>query len=182
MNLRNLKIFIAVSLFFVFYVTTFAQTSQGTPNLPQGGPDKQTLDEIDALFGEPTEADKIKAEQQAKAKEFNMLKKDEQYWKSGDFEIKEGNLKFRGGKAYGLFNNATKKWINPLSAEKGKSDGRIAIFRKVLESDDYWIRKSGNIRILESKDKKYNVPVVWIYYYRQYDAKESYWKNFVYYG
>ncbi len=119
----------------------------------------------------------ISAENAAKSKEYNILKRDEQYWKSGSFEIKEGKLKFRGGHAYGLYNNATQKWVAPLGADKGEVDGRIAIFRKVKENDDFWIRKSGNIRILEPKDENpvNNARIVWIYYYRQYDKKEDYW-------
>ncbi len=127
----------------------------------------------------------INAENAAKSQEEKILLRDEQFWDSGDYIVKEGDLKFRGGRAYGIYNRRTKRWVlNPN--KKGNTNTNWGVFRKVKKNDNYWIRKSGNMRILSYKPAETSTTdqkvedankdkLVWMYYGRQYDEKEKYW-------
>ena len=104
--------------------------------------------------------------------------RDEQFWQSGDYIVKEGNLKYYGAKAYGIYNTKTQKWV--LSADKQKDNtGRIAIFRKINKNDDdnNWNWNSGEIRLLNCNDKNstYNKPLVWMFYVRDYRPEIKKW-------
>ena len=101
--------------------------------------------------------------------------RDEQFWQSGDYIVKEGNLKYDGAKAYGIYNTKTQKWV--LSADKQKDNtGRIAIFRKVKKNEDGWWN-SGDIRLLNCNDENstYNKPLVWMYNVREYRPEIKKW-------
>ena len=101
--------------------------------------------------------------------------RDEQFWQSGDYIVKEGNLKYDGAKAYGIYNTKTQKWV--LSADKQKDNtGRIAIFRKVKKNEDGWWN-SGDIRLLNCNDKNstYNKPLVWMYKVSEYRPEIKKW-------
>lgn len=104
--------------------------------------------------------------------------RDEQFWQSGDYIVKEGNLKYNGAKAYGIYNTKTQKWV--LSADKQKDNtGRIAIFRKINKNDDdnNWNWNSGEIRLLNCNDKNstYNKPLVWMFDVRDYRPEIKKW-------
>ncbi|MBR3627294.1 MAG: hypothetical protein IKN42_00435 [Elusimicrobia bacterium] len=111
------------------------------------------------------------------------ISRDEQFWQSGDYIVKEGNLKYYGDKAFGIYNTKTQKWV--LNADKQKDNtGRIAIFRKVKKKKDgLWKREDGwwnfgRIRLLNCNDKNstYNKPLVWMYNVREYRPEEKKWK------
>ena len=141
---------------------------------------------------EQAEQAAINAENAAKSQEEKILLRDEQFWNSGDYAVQETGLKFRGGRSYGIFNKRNKRWvINPRRKNKMKNKGfagdtGLIIFRKVKQSDNYWIRKSGNMRLLScvpvetsTTDPKVeaanNDKLLWMYYGREYDEKEKYW-------
>jgi len=121
-------------------------------------------------------------------KDLDLLKKqeisrDEQFWQSGDYIVKEGNLKDDGNKAFGIYNTKTQKWV--LNADKQKDNtGRIAIFRKVKKkADGLWKREDGwwnfgRIRLLNCNDENstYNKPLVWMYNVSEYRPEEKKWK------
>ncbi len=127
----------------------------------------------------------INAENAAKSQEEKILLRDEQFWDSGDYVVKEGDLKFRGGRAYGIYNKRTKRWVlNPN--KKGNLNKNWGVYRKVKKNDNYWIRKSGNMRILSCKPAETSTTdqkvedankdkLVWMYYGRKYDEQEKYW-------
>ncbi len=111
------------------------------------------------------------------------ISRDEQFWQSGDYIVKEGNLKYYGAKAFGIYNTKTQKWI--LNADKQKDNtGRIAIFRKVKKkADGLWKREDGwwnfgRIRLLNCNDENstYNKPLVWMYNVSEYRPEEKKWK------
>ena len=124
-------------------------------------------------------------EQQAKIQSTNDLNRlkeqehlrDEQFWQSGDYIVKEGNLKYQDSKAFGIYNTKTQKWV--LNADKQKDNtGRIAIFRKIKKNDDYWnYWKYGRIRLLNcsNKNSTYNKPLVWMRVVYSYRPEEKKW-------
>ena len=112
-------------------------------------------------------------------KDIDLLEKqeflrDEQFWQSGDYIVKEGNLKYYGDKAFGIYNTKTQKWI--LNADKQKDNtGRIAIFRNVKKKENFW--NGGRIRLLNCNDKNstYNKPLVWMYIVSEYRPEIKKW-------
>ena len=119
---------------------------------------------------------KIKMERDETSQMEKILLRDEQFWQSGDYIVKEGNLKHDGAKAYGIYNTKTQKWV--FNADKQKDNtGRIAIFRKVKKNDDFWIRNSGRIRLINCNDKNstYNKILVWMYHIRDYKQERKQW-------
>ncbi len=113
-------------------------------------------------------AEKEKQERRKIRKE--SLLKDEQFWQSGDYIVKEGNLKFEGAKAYGVYNTKTQKWV--LNADKQKDNkGRVVVFRNLKKDDN--IYGTGHIRLLNCTDEKssYKKPLIWIECWREYVVK-----------
>ena len=112
-------------------------------------------------------------------KDIDLLEKqeflrDEQFWQSGDYIVKEGNLKYYGDKAFGIYNTKTQKWV--LNADKQKDNtGRIAIFRNVKKKENFW--NGGRIRLLNCNDKNstYNKPLVWMYIVSEYRPEIKKW-------
>jgi hypothetical protein len=121
----------------------------------------------------------IKERKDLDLQEEQEMLKDEQFWQSGDYIIKEGNLKYNGAKAYGIYNTKTQKWV--LNADKQKDNtGRIAIFRKVKKkNNDSWrYLDYGRIRLLNCNDKNstYNKPLVWMMFVRNYKPEVKQWR------
>ena len=117
------------------------------------------------------EQEKQKKEKRLKDLIQRRLLKDEQFWQSGDYIVKEGNLKYDGGTAYGVYNTKTQKWV--LSADKQKdNEGRFLVFRNFKKDNE----KNGHIRLLNCKDEKssYNKTLVWMNI-REYYKKRKTW-------
>ncbi len=119
--------------------------------------------------------EKIKAQNEKTESERKNFLKDEQFWKSGDYVVKEGNLKLKGAKAYGVYNTKTQKWV--LSADKQKdNEERIVVFRK-FNNSIYTPYETGHIRLLNCKDENssYNRTLVCIEYAYSYYKKKKTW-------
>ena len=119
-------------------------------------------------------AEKEKQEKEKMVKDLRSraLLKDMDFWKSGDYIIKEGDLKFEGAKAYGVYNKKTQKWV--LSADKQKdNEGRIVVFRDFKKDN----RDDGDIRLLSCKNENssYTKTLVYIDYANEYYKKKKTW-------
>ena len=119
---------------------------------------------------------KIQKEADDKSQMEQIFLRDEQFWKSGDYIIKEGNLKHDGAKAYGIYNTKTQKWVLDPNKQKDNT-GRIAIFRKIKKNDDFWMNFSGSIRLLNciNENSTFNKTLVWMHFIRDYKQERKQW-------
>ncbi|MBR3628310.1 MAG: hypothetical protein IKN42_05650 [Elusimicrobia bacterium] len=131
-------------------------------------------------------AEQKKQEEQDREKRLNDYKKemmleDEKFWQSGDYIIKEGNLKLKDkyAKAYGIYNTKTQKWVLNADEQKDNEDGRILIFRDFKKRADGKIGFDDHIRLLNCKDENspYKKPLVWIDGAHEYYKEKRGWRK-----
>ena len=145
---------------------------------------------ISSGFSRSTTPSPVRQEQAAKQKELmnkvhfhsskyiQSMLADEQFWEVGDYAVVEGKQEYEGGKAYGIINKKTGKYVlDPNKTKHEKGDyalfRRLHLGKKIVKIDDKRFLRAQMRLLPPPEGDPSGKPFVYFQYIKKYDPEYS---------